>query len=68
MVFVPSEAVVRRCSVKKLFLKISQNSLEKLRCQSPFLDKVAGLGALLVAASIPLTHFMPLENLWYEMS
>ena len=37
------EAVVRRCSVKKVFLKISQNSLEKHVCQSLFFNKVAGL-------------------------
>ena len=35
--FFTSEAVVRKCSVKKLFLKISQNSREKNLCQSLFL-------------------------------
>ena len=32
--FYNSEAVVQRCSVKKVFLEISQNSLEKQVCQS----------------------------------
>ena len=39
-----SEADVRRCSVKKVFLKISQNSQEKHLCQWLFFNKVAGLG------------------------
>ena len=33
----------RRCSVKEVFLEISQNSQEKYLCQSLFLNKVAGL-------------------------
>ena len=37
-----SEAVARRCSVKKVFLKNSQNSQENM-CQSLFFNKVAGL-------------------------
>ena len=36
------EAVVQRCSVKKVFLEILQNSYEHM-CQSPFLNKVAVL-------------------------
>ena len=36
-----SEVVVQRCSVKKVFLKISQNSQENT-CASLFLNKVAG--------------------------
>ena len=41
------EAVARRCSVKKMFLEISQNSQEKHLCKSLFLNKVAGLRLLL---------------------
>ena len=41
-----SEAVVCRCSIKWLFLKMSQNSQKKHLCQSLFFNKVArwGLG------------------------
>ena len=35
-----TEAFLRRCSVKKLFLKISQNFAGKHLCQSLFLNKV----------------------------
>ena len=38
-----TEAVVQRCSVKKLFLEISQNSQENNLCQSLLFNKVAGL-------------------------
>ena len=38
-----SEAVVRRCSVKNVFLEISQNSQEKTCARVFFLNKVAGL-------------------------
>ena len=39
-----AEAVAQRCSVKKMFLEISQNSQEnKHMCQSLFFNKVAGL-------------------------
>ena len=38
-----TETVVRRCSVKKLFLEISQNSQGKHLCQRLFFNKVAGL-------------------------
>ena len=37
-----TEAVAQKCSVKKVFLEISQNSQENL-CQSPFFNKVTGL-------------------------
>ena len=37
-----AEAFSQRCSVKKVFLEISQNSQEKRLCQSPFFNKVAG--------------------------
>ena len=38
-----SEAVVRRCSVKNVFLEISQNSQEKTCARVFFFNKVAGL-------------------------
>ena len=38
------EAVAQKCSVKKLFLEISQNSQDKNLCQSLYFNKVAGLG------------------------
>ena len=38
-----TEVVAQKCSVKKVFLEISQNSLEKQVCQSLFFNKVAGL-------------------------
>ena len=34
------EAVVQRCSVKKVFLEISQNSQEKTRARASFLIKL----------------------------
>ena len=37
-----AEAVVQKCSVKKVFLEILQN-LQENTCQSLFLNKVAGL-------------------------
>ena len=37
-----SEAVAQKCSVKKVFLEISQNSQENNRGQSIFFNKVAG--------------------------
>ena len=36
------ETVVRRCSIKKVFLEIFQNSQENT-CVIPFFNKVAGL-------------------------
>ena len=41
--FFYAETVARRCSLKRGFLKISQNSQGKHLCQSFFLNKVAGL-------------------------
>ena len=38
-----TEAFVQRCSVKKMFLKISLISLENTCARVPFFDKVAGL-------------------------
>ena len=40
---VTSEAVVRRCSLEKVFLEISKKFTGKHLCQSLFLNKVAGL-------------------------
>ena len=37
-----TEAIVQRCSLKKVFLKISQNSQEN-SCASLFFNKVLGL-------------------------
>ena len=39
-IFVNSEAVIRRCSVKKVFLKISQNSQENTCARVSFLTKL----------------------------
>ena len=36
------EAVVQRCSVKKVFSKISRKFAGKHQCQSLFFNKVAG--------------------------
>ena len=38
------EAVVRRCSVKKVFLEISQNSQENTCARVSFLIKLQALG------------------------
>ena len=43
-VFVGAGAVVRRCSVKKLFLEISQNSQEKACARVSLLIKLQGWG------------------------
>ena len=39
-IFVLTEAVVQRCSAKKMSLKISQNSLENICARVPFLIKL----------------------------
>ena len=41
-----TEAVVRRCSVKKVFLKISDNSQENTRARVSFLIKLQASGLL----------------------
>ena len=43
-----SEAVAQRCSIKKVFLKFSQNSQEKNLRRSLFLNKIAGLRLLIL--------------------
>ena len=40
------EAVVQRCSVKRLFLEISQNSQENACARVSFLIKLQGLGEI----------------------
>ena len=47
-----SEAVAQRCSVKKVFLEISQNSQENM-CQSLFLNKVVGLSSATLLTKKP---------------
>ena len=39
---ISSEAVAQRCSVKKVFLEISQNSQENTCARASFFNKVAG--------------------------
>ena len=46
-----TEAVARRCFIRKLFLKISQNSQENICARDSFFNKVAGLRTPPVAAS-----------------
>ena len=41
------EAVVQRCSAKKLFFEILQNLQENTCASAPFFEKVAGLSPLL---------------------
>ena len=41
--FINTEAVVQRCSLKKVFLEISQNSQENTCARVSFFNKVAGL-------------------------
>ena len=41
--FLWTEAVAKRCTVKKVFLEISQSSQKKHLYQSLFFNKVAGL-------------------------
>ena len=62
-----SEAVVQRCSVKKVFLKISQNSQENNRTRASFLNKVKK-EALARACSCEFyeifTNTFFIEHLW----
>ena len=41
-----SEVVAQRCSVKKVFLEVSQKFAGKYLCQEIFFNKVASLGTL----------------------
>ena len=56
-----SEAVVQRCSVKKVFLKISQNSQENTRARV-FFNKVAGIRWL------RLSKIFTLSQISYSLS
>ena len=51
-----SEAVVQRCSVKKVFLEISQNSLENTRVRDSFI-RDSGKGTFLRILQNFLEHF-----------
>ena len=48
------EAVTRRCSIKKVFLKISKKFTWKDLCKSLFFNKVRGLSLLVLALFIVL--------------
>ena len=50
------EVVVRRCSVKKLFLKISQNSQENTCVRASFFNKVASLRPATLLKKETLEH------------
>ena len=58
------ETVAQRCSVKNVFLEISQNSQEKNLCQKLFFNKVAGRPATLLKKRLwhktPLFYRIPL--------
>ena len=54
------EAVVRRCSVKKVFLEISQNSQENTCARDSFFNKVESLAQLFSCGLCKIsknTHF-----------
>ena len=54
-----TEAITWRYSVKKVFLKISQNSQKKRMWQSLFLNKVAGLRQYLWAVFLAnIMHYL----------
>ena len=42
--YITLEVVIRRCSVKKLFLEIWQNSMESTSARVPFLIKLQASG------------------------
>ena len=54
------DTVVRKCSVKKVFIKISQNSKENM-CQSYLFNKVAGLVGLQLYEKEALTQVFSCE-------
>ena len=72
-----TEAVVQRCSVKKVFLEISQNLQENARARISFFSKVAGLRPATLLKKRPwywcfpvnFTKFLRttfyLEHLWW---
>ena len=57
-----SEAVIRRCSAKKVFLKISQNSLKKTFART-FLIKLQASGLQLLRVRISGSHFAKCEDI-----
>ena len=57
-----SEAVVRRCSVKKVFLEISQNSQENTCTRVSFLNKVAGCACKPIKWCFPVNFAKFLRN------
>ena len=54
-----TEAVAQRCSVKKVFLEVSQNSHENTCARVSFLIKLQDLGSPPVAASDFMICFPP---------
>ena len=58
IMIIVTEAVVRRCSVKKVLLEISQNSQENT-CARAFLNKVAGLGQVLSYEFCEISNLFP---------
>ena len=55
------EAIVWKCFVKKVFLKISQDSLENTCARGSFLNKVAGLANFAKFLRAPIF----IEHLWW---
>ena len=49
-----TEAVVQRCSVKKVFLEVSQNSQENICARVSFFNKVTGLRLLEILSNFKL--------------
>ena len=68
-VFLFSEAVAQNCSVKKVFLEISQNSQENTRARVSFFDKVAGFrpATLLKKRSGAGVFLWVLWNFWEHL-
>ena len=54
-----SEAVAQRCSVKKMFLKNSQNSQESTCARVSFLNKVTGLRPGTISKKRPWQRYVP---------
>ena len=60
-----SEAVVRRCSVKKVYLEISQNSQENTCARVSFLNKVAGCTCKPIKWCVPVNFAKFLRNFFF---
>ena len=56
-----AEAVVWRCSVKNVFLKVSQNSQKKHLCQNIFLNTVAALVPVTLFKKRPWHRYFPVN-------